>query len=207
MLERNEQAHKEIEAPLDRDTSLGIEQLNEEVISFISIDLDNQRDLAIKYGDLMLRNLSRTIGLRLQEMLRSQFTKHKDCKLYYICGNRYYLLLKGISLEQARAKAEVMRHTLGGDISIEQPALPNVVVLSDVTVRLGVASYTYTKLEENLVSDDTMEIVAEVKAKITHALDMALKMGMDEGGNVVIAWNRDIAGGAFERWSPKNKAG
>ncbi len=74
--------------------------------------------------------------------------------------------------------------------------------LLDVPVRLGVASYTYAKLEENLVSDDAVDFIAKVKSKIARALDVALKMGMDAGGNVVIAWNYEVSGGAFVRWSP-----
>ena len=174
----------------------------EEIISFIGIDVDNQSAIANKYGDRMTRTLSRTIGLRINEMMQALMTKHTDCKLYHIYADRFYLLLKGIPLEQARAKAEAMRQALEGHISIEQPISPdNTFVLSDVTIRLGVTSYTYAKLEENLMSDHPVNIVAEVRAKIARALDVALKMGMDEGGNVVIAWNNETRG--FVRWSPK----
>ena len=186
---------------IDQDAQFGTEQPTEEVLSFISIDIDDQSYLASKYGNAMTRNLSRTIGLQVKEMLQTLITKHTDCKLYHIYACRFYLLLKGIPLEQARAKAEAMRQALEGRITIEQPTPPpRPIVLQDVTIRLGVLSYTYKKLEENLVSDNPVDIVAEVRAKIARALDIALNMGKDEGGNVVISWDPDIGG--FLRWSP-----
>src|SRR5260370_31335392 len=112
----------------------------------------------------MPRNLSRTIGLRVNEMMQTLITKHTDCKLYHIYADRFYLLLKGIPLEQARAKAEAVREALSGSISIER-SMPSAesLVLPDVTVRLGVLSYTFKKLEENLVSDNPVHSVSEVK--------------------------------------------
>jgi DNA-binding transcriptional MerR regulator/GGDEF domain-containing protein len=187
---------------VDRAFQPGTEQAIEEVISFISIDLDNQSYLANKYGNEITRNLSRTIGLRVTEMVQALITKHTDCKLYHIYTDRFYLLLKGIPLEQTRAKAEAMRQALEGRITIEQPTPPSRPnVLQDVTIRLGVLSYTYKKLEENLVSGNPVDIVAEVRAKIARGLDVALNMGKDEGGNVVISWDRETGG--FGRWSPK----
>jgi GGDEF domain-containing protein len=204
-MDQKETQVQSYEAPyLHPDVLLRQEEPPEEVVSFISIDIDNQSGLASKYGDGMIRNLSRTIGLQVQEMIKALITKHTDCKLYHIYAARFYVLLKGISLEQARIKAETIRQALQGPISVEQPNPPvRPLVLSDVTIRLGVSSYTYRKLEENLVSDHPENIVAEVRVKVTRALDVALNMGKDEGGNVVIAWNPQIGG--FARWSPSPK--
>ena len=186
---------------IDHSDASEVEQPTEEVVSFISIDVDHQSYLASMYGNEMTRNLSRTIGLRINEMIQALITKHTDCKLYHIYANRYYLLLKGIPLEEARTKAEAMRQALEGGITIEQPTPPaRSIVLPEVTVRLGVSSYTYKKLEENLESDDPVNIVAEVRVKISRALDVALNMGMDEGGNVVFSFNRETR--AFRLWSP-----
>ncbi|MGZ3627124.1 MAG: MerR family transcriptional regulator [Ktedonobacteraceae bacterium] len=182
-------------------TASELEQPTEEVVSFISIDVDHQSYLASIYGNEMTRNLSRTIGLRINEMIQALITKHTDCKLYHIYANRYYLLLKGIPLEEARTKAEAMRQALEGGITIEQPTPPaRSIVLPEVTVRLGVSSYAYKKLEENLELGDLVNIVAEVRVKISRALDVALNMGMDEGGNVVFSFNRETR--AFRLWSP-----
>jgi GGDEF domain-containing protein len=187
---------------IDHESQFGTVQVTEEVISFISIDVDNQSYLADVYGNEMTRNLSRTIGLRVKEMMQTLITKHTDSKLYHIYADRYYLLLKGIPLEQARAKAEAMRESLAGSIAIERPTPPaRSIVIPDITVRLGVASYTYKKLAENLSSDNPIDIVAEVRAKIASALDASLNMGKGEGGNVVMSWEREA--GKFRRYRPK----
>ena len=202
MDEKEKLIRKNDSSVVDRESQPGTQQAIEEVISFISIDVDNQSYLADIYGNEISRNLSRTIGLRVTEMVQALITKHTDCKLYHIYADRFYLLLKGIPLEQARAKAEAMRQALEGRITIEQPTPPSRPnVLQDVTIRLGVLSYTYKKLEENLVSGNPVDIVAEVRAKIARGLDVALNMGKDEGGNVVISWDRETGG--FGRWSLK----
>jgi DNA-binding transcriptional MerR regulator/GGDEF domain-containing protein len=186
---------------IDDSASSEMEEPTEDIVSFISIDVDHQSYLANMYGNEMTRNLSRTIGLRINEMMQALITKHTDCKLYRIYGSRFYLLLKGIPLEEVRTKAEAMRQALEGGITIEQPTPPaRSILLPEVTVRLGVSSYTYKKLEENLESDDPVNIIAEVRVKISRALDVALNMGMDEGGNVVISWYRETRG--FGLWSP-----
>ncbi len=201
MDQRGELIRKDGLPIIDDSASSEMEQSNEGVVSFISIDVDHQSYLANMYGNEMTRNLSRTIGLRINEMIQALITKHTDCKLYHIYANRYYLLLKGIPLEEARTKAEAMRQALEGGITIEQPTPPaRSIVLPEVTVRLGVSSYTYKKLEENLESDYPVNIIAEVRAKISRALDVALNMGLDEGGNVVISFYRETRG--FGLWSP-----
>ena len=202
MDEREKLIRKNDSTVTDHESQPGTERVSEDAVSFISIDVDNQSYLADIYGNEMTRNLSRTIGLRVNEMMQTLITKHTDCKLYHIYADRFYLLLKGIPLEQARAKAEAMREALAGSIAIERPTPPaRSLVLPDVTVRLGVLSYTYKKLEENLVSDNPIDIVAEVRAKIARALDATLNMGKDEGGNVVISWDRETRG--YVRWSLK----
>src|SRR5205814_2178783 len=109
----------------------GIEEQLEDVISFIAIDIDNQGSLANKYGDRMTRNLSRAVGERLKEQLGAIFTKHTDYQLYHVFADRFYLLLRGIPLTQAREDAERLRNVLKGSYQIdahriltEQPTLP-----------------------------------------------------------------------------------
>jgi GGDEF domain-containing protein len=202
MDERGKRLHKNDNASIsDHETGSQPEHFWEEVVSFIAVDIDNLSAIASKYGDRMTRNLSRMIGLRIREMMQALITKDTDCKLYHIYADRFYLMLKGISLEQARTKAEAMRQALQDHISIEQPAPPaRTIVLPDVTIRLGVISYTYSKLEENLESTFPVNIIPQVRGKIALALDVALNMGMDEGGNVVISWSRETGG--YMRWSP-----
>ncbi len=186
------------------------EQLSKEVVSFIAIDLDNQTRYANKYGDQMAKNLSRTLGLRILEQLPVLFTKDKEYRLYHIYADRYYLLLNGIPLEQAREKAERLRQALNGSYrvdavrtSIEQPTLPDSMVeLLDLTVRLGVTSYEYKKLHKVLQRYPAVTAVADVRASILHFLDVSLNMGKKEGGNIIVAWNPEIWG--LAPWQPKS---
>lgn len=206
--EREELPHKEGESLITFDTQSGTEEPLEE-ISFIAIDIDNQDTLANKYGDQLVRNLSWVVGLRIQKQIGALFKKHTDCELYHIFAGRFYLLLRNTQLERARWKAEQFRQALVGPYQIyalrtstEQPTPPaSMLELSVVTVRLGVTSYTYKKLESILQRYPIETAVADVRAKIMEALDEALEKGKNEGGNVVIAWNREIRG--FVRWSPK----
>jgi GGDEF domain-containing protein len=193
------------------DTSLRLDdehrtgQLPERVVSFIAIDVDNQSSLANKYGDQVMRNLSREIGLRIQRQFSGVF-KNTGYQLYRIYADRFYIMLKGMSLEEARERAEQLRQALAGSyqinalrISIEQPTPSGgMLEVSEVTVRLGVTSYMYSKLEENLISNDHVTTVAEVRAKITSAFEEALEKGRNEGGNMVMAWDPEIKG--FMRW-------
>lgn len=188
---------------IDRDSKKEGNQLNDEVISFIAIDIDNQSTIAIKYGDQIMRDLNKAVGLRIQELLPAIFSNYVDCKLYRIYADRYYLLLKNISIDQARKKAEQLRQNLSGPISIEQPPYrDSTLVLPDITVHLGVTSYTYTKLADFLRRPQYPS-VADISAMMAHTLDLSLKMGIDEGGDVVISWDKDIRG--FVRSSPLRK--
>jgi DNA-binding transcriptional MerR regulator/GGDEF domain-containing protein len=179
-----------------------------EGISFIAIDIDNLTSLTNKYGDRMTKNLSRVVGLKLLTKVRTLFTNPTDCKLYHIYADRFYLLLNGISLEEARTKAEELRQTLNGSyqidalrFSIEQPTISeSMLVLSDITVRLGVGSYTYVKLQQVLKRYHHETRMASTTAEIKRFLDDILKTGLDEGGNVIISWKPDIWG--MGRWTP-----
>ena len=188
---------------IERDSKKEGNQLNDEVISFIAIDIDNQSTIAIKYGDQIMRDLNKAVGLRIQELLPAIFSNYVDCKLYRIYADRYYLLLKNISIDQARKKAEQLRQNLSGPISIEQPPhRDSTLVLADITAHLGVTSYTYTKLADFLRRPQYPS-VADISAMMAHTLDLSLKMGLDEGGDVVISWDKDIRG--FVRSSPLRK--
>ncbi len=183
------------------DTHFKIQPSSEEAVSFIGIDIDNQSKLANKYGDQMMRNLGREVGQRVQEQLRVLFTEHVDCRLYHVYADRFYLLLKGISLEQAREKAKRIKLILKGPYqldalhpSIEEPTRPDSMHVLSVSVRLGVTSYPYVKLEDLLQRYTAATAVANVRATISRDLDRALEKGRIDGGDVVISWEPDIWG-------------
>ena len=104
----------------------------------------------MKYGERVARNLSREVGLRIQGQL-SLFSNFRHIRPYHVQADRYFLLLKGISLEEARNRAEMLRISLGGEYRIDARRVvagrlmtPDYMLeLQDVTVRLGVSSYIY----------------------------------------------------------------
>ena len=187
---------------------LGAEQLSEEVVSFIAVDIDNQTSLAIKYGEQMMRNLSRAVGLKLQGQIDVFFTKFAFCKLYHIYADRFYLLLNGVPLEQARKSAARLLKDMQGPFLVgasifptDPPMLPNNMLELNITLRLGVTSYLYIKLEE-LLQRPQYPSVTDVRALMARYLDEALNVGKQKGGNVIVAWNSDPKVWGLEVWLP-----
>jgi DNA-binding transcriptional MerR regulator/GGDEF domain-containing protein len=184
------------------------EQAVEEVVSFLAIDANRLSNIGFTYGDQVTRNLSRAIGMRIQGQLRALFTPYPNCRLYHIYTGRYCLMLKGVSLELARNQAERLRQALKEPYhidalrtTIDESTRPmNAVAFPDVTVRIGITSYLYTKLEDFL-QQPQYSTVNDVILRIVNQLDEALKVGKDEGGDVVISW--DPSSHMFKRWSPK----
>jgi hypothetical protein len=182
------------------------EQLAEEVVSFITIDIDNQGSLAIRLGDHVARNLSREVGLRILGRLRISSPELR--RLYHVSADRYYLFLTGKTLEEARNQAVNLHQTLVGEYRINArhivtntlTARERLFELPNVTVRLGIASYKYWKLKEVLGRYDAETTIAETRAIIMQNLDLSLEIGQREGGNIIISWDNDVWG--YKRWSP-----
>lgn len=178
-----------------------------DVVSFIALDIDNQSSLANKYGDRMARDVSKAVGMRIHGQLRA-FKDEGDYGLYRVNADRFYIVLKGLPLEQAQAKAELLRKVLNGSYQIDpqrapvgQPTLPeNMVTLSTITVRLAVSSYFYGKLREILQRYSTENAVVEARILLARFLDEVLDIGKREGGNVVMSWNPHARG--IVRYSP-----
>jgi GGDEF domain-containing protein len=179
-----------------------------DAVSFIAIDIDNQTSLTNKYGYQMTKNLSRAVGLKIQRQLSVLFTNLADCKLYHIYTDRFFLLLEGVSLAKARETAVLLKQVLNGSYQVdalrsstELPRLAeSTLVPAEITVRLGVASYQYTKLEEILQRYPVEKALASTTALITNLLDLMLKAGQDGGGNVVFSWDYQMWG--YRSWSP-----
>ncbi|GHO53964.1 MerR family transcriptional regulator [Ktedonobacter robiniae] len=172
-----------------------------DVVSFIAIDMDNQIKLARKYGDHTIRLLDRAIGLRIQELIAPLTTRASQCYLYHMYADRFYLILRGYSREKACAKAEQFKVNLARSIAVHQHvAADSALVISEVSAHLAVTSYSHTKLSEFLQEYSS---AAEVSAMISQTLDAVLKLGIGEGGNVVMAWNPDAENGigGYSRWS------
>jgi len=75
-----------------------------------------------------------------------------------------------------------------------------LLVLPNVTVRLGVSSYKYIKLKETLQRYLPETAIATVRALIMFSLDEELDLGQREGGNCIMSWDPVIWG--YRRWSP-----
>ncbi len=178
-------------------------QKEEEVVSFIAIDIDNQSGLATRFGDHVARNLSRAVGLRILSQL-SIFSPELQ-RLYHLSADRYYLFLKGITLEEARNRAETLRLALIGDYRINARLLGRQVPreglldLPNVTVRSGVNSYKYRKLKEVLGRYTAETAIAETRALIMQNFDLSLEIGQREGGNCIVTWDPDIW--TYRKWS------
>jgi DNA-binding transcriptional MerR regulator/GGDEF domain-containing protein len=197
------------------DTFSQTKQLSGDGLSIISIDIDKQSQLATRYGDQFVRNLTKKVGSYLQGELLRIFTDSFDYKLYYVCADRFYLVVQGLSLEETRKDAERIRRKLQDayEISVlrsmdeETTALgPDSLQIVSVSVRLGVSFYLYRKLEGLLERYSPPVAVGNVRSLISRDIDKALDKGRIEGGNVVISWNPDPdrQKRGYIRWSPSN---
>jgi len=173
-----------------------------DAVSFIAVDIDRQTDLADKYGDRVTRNLSRAVGQRIERQMSALSMNAPDCKLYHVYADRYYLMLNKISLEEARAKARLLKQALDASypvdavrFSVDQPTpAENLIESPEVTVRLGVGSYTYTKLQEVLGRYSAATALSSTTSLIMWSLDNMLKAGQDQGGNNIMSWDYRVWG-------------
>jgi len=179
----------------------------ERVFSLIAIDIDNQSELAAQFGDRVARNLSKEVGTRLRNYLHL-FTDPNHRWLYHINADRYYLLLDGVELDEARNIAEQARNTLKDTYWIyaqrfsneKSKLLSTKLELPNVTVRFGVLSYTSKKIKEVLKRYDAETTIIEVRSIITDALNIVLDKGRSEGGDVIISW--DYNEWSYKKWTP-----
>lgn len=183
------------------------ELTSEEEVSFIAVDIDNQSNLAIKYGDRVAKILSRAVGLRVQGQMRLS-SKLEHRRVYHVSADRFYLILKGMPLHEARNKAAQLKATLEGEYLLDarrvttgRPPIPESMLrLSDVTVRLGVTSYKPTKLKEVLGRYIPEFAVVQVTGLLSQSLDQVLVQGQQEGGSCIISWEPEIW--SYKLWQP-----
>jgi DNA-binding transcriptional MerR regulator/GGDEF domain-containing protein len=175
----------------------------DEVVSFLAIDIDKHSNVAHIYGDRVARDLSRAVGLRVRSQLRT-FKDEAGYRLYHIGADRFYILLHKMTLDQARTKAELLKRTLAGSYQIEPYHTPGsqlqngyaleTATVSNLTVRLGVASYPYQKLKEILLRYPPETTVMEVRKQVIGMLEEELTLGKRKGGNVVTSWDPALPG-------------
>lgn len=175
------------------------EQLTEtgeekEGLSIVSVDIDNQSSIAIKYGNRAARNLSQQMGFRIRGQMRFS-DKYASGKLFHISADKHYLLVR-ISLEEARVLAQRLKEGLQGDYRIHPSyAIPgrailpgNMLEISNVTAHLGITSYTLKKLRELLDRYPADVAVKKVRVLIVAGIEEVLETGKSSGGNTIISW-------------------
>ena len=182
------------------------ENSSEKAVSFIAVDIDNQSALAAKFGDRIARNLSFEVGTRIEGYLKL-FGKLKNQRIYYTHAGRYYLLLDGMPLDDARNNAAQLKVTLNDNYRIGAQRIADETTtlsegafeLPNVTVHLGITSYTYAKLHEILQRSANDTAIAETESLILGSLDEVLAIGQRKGGDVIISW--DHASWGYQPWS------
>ena len=170
--------HKEKERSTDGNREQNIQEQTEsfsgEGISVISIDIDKQSQLASRYGDQFTRNLSKVVGSHLNEQLLRILTETVDYQLYQIWADRFYLVIRGLDLEETRKHAERIRRRLKDtyEVSVIHPLDeesknpgPEKMQVISLSVRVAVTYYLYRKLEDLLVRySTTTNVVGNVRA-------------------------------------------
>ncbi len=201
------QSRNDIEPQGGPESGSDLWTVTDEAASFIEVDIDNQADLAMKYGDRVARNLSKAVGQRIQGQLRIQSNPDYR-KVHHINADKFFMKFVGMSLEDARELAEVMHVQLTGKYRIDARRIvsgrplsrENLLELPNVTVRLAVQNYPYSKLKELLLRSSADSAVTELRAIIMENMDTSLRMGQSLGGNCIVTWVHDIWG--HRRWMP-----
>lgn len=168
-------------------------------LSIIALDIDNQSSVAMKYGNRIARNVSQQVGLRI----RGHIGTVGNYALFHISADKYYVLLKGIGLEEARGVALQLQKVIEIGKYLIQPlsalpgrpaALENMLEVPNVTVHVGVSTYTLEKLDELLKRYEPQTAIIYVRTLIMTGLDAKLERGKLAGGNCIVSWDPGIWG-------------
>ncbi len=158
-----------------------------DVLTFYCFDVNDQTSLTQKYGEVMTRNLSRTVAMRARNKLKTLFTSN-DLLLCHAYGDRFYVFLGGIPLDEAQAKVWALKEELDGKYKIdalrfstEEPTPNERRVQDEITVRIGISCYPAIKAYEfmrRIVNKlDPPDLQAAVASSIRKEFDDLLKLG------------------------------
>jgi DNA-binding transcriptional MerR regulator len=159
-----------------------------DVLTFYSFDVNDQTSLTQKYGEVMTRNLSRAVVMRARNMLKTLFIS-SDLQLYHAYGDRFYVFLGGIPLDEAKLKVWALKKRLEDEYKIdalrfstESPTPVEMRVQVEITVRFGIICYPAIKayeLMQRLVNKlDPTDLQAAVASQIRNEFDNVLKLGL-----------------------------
>jgi DNA-binding transcriptional MerR regulator/GGDEF domain-containing protein len=186
-----------------RQIAQGNENAFGEHLSLIAVDVDNLSRFAHTYGDQAAKNGILAVGRRIKDQMNILFSHPRSVTLYRAYGDRFYLLLRGVPLEQAREYSEQLKTALNAKsyridltrFSLEQPTLPDFMRDFELTTRLGVTGYSYSTLRRylalnatpgSLPSEATTDWpVLILRDRLARALEDSLGLTKDAGGQVV----------------------
>ena len=158
-------------------------------LSFVGIDIDGLRNLALQYGDVAaVKNLVEEVGQRISTQALHIFTQAKDIRLYRAYVDRFYLLLHDLPPDQAEIAAERLKDALREPYRVytrrvtpgQKLDSQNQIPLH-ITTRLGVTGYSYDDLK-GLAAAEERELAIE---RLERKLFDALAQGKGKGGVVV----------------------
>lgn len=193
-LKANLQPILELPTPTAQRAALLPSYSSTDIVSFYCIDVNNQTRLTQKYGEIMARNLSREVGLRIEANLRTLITA-SDLKLYHAYGDRFYIRLGSIPLEEAKSKVWSLKEALelkpyqvnALRFTTEQRTPSEMLIQETINVRIAVCSYPYLKLLELMQRPDNQPYsTASVAALILMDFGTLLRIGQG-----VYHWNPD----------------
>ena len=125
-----------------------------DVLTFYCFDVNDQTSLTQKYGEVMTRNLSRAVAMRARNKLKTLFTS-SDLLLCRAYGDRFYVCLGGIPLDEAQAKVWELKKELDGiykidalRFSTEEPTPNERRVQDEIRIRVGISCYPAIKAYE-----------------------------------------------------------
>lgn len=132
-------------------------------LTLIAIDIDGYTDVINTHGLNTARHLVRTVGKRLAQQIKltsiPALNPRPRANLYYIYGDRFYLLLDGSGWNVARSYARDVQELLSGDYAIEVTrtnAVRAIAVgttgIDEVRVRIVVISYEGEQLRRLITS-------------------------------------------------------
>ena len=165
--------------------------------------------LANPYGDEFTKNLAKVVSAKLKLELLRIFADVIKYNFYYICADKFYLVVRDLPLEEARKNAERIRRRLQDnyEVGILLPMNPEIKSvgpdskqLLPLTVHIGVSFYAFNKLEELLKRYSTENAIGKVRSFIVRDVETSLEKGRIEKGNVVMSWNPSAR--TYIRWSP-----
>jgi hypothetical protein len=72
---------------------------------------------------------------------------------------------------------------------VQPHSTESLITLPDITMRIGISSYLYSKLNELLLRCTSDNPIAEVRTLISGFLETVLALGKQKGGNIIMSWD------------------